>query len=363
MTTMTMARPATADAPLRVKANPASSKVKAPSRALSTSLVRRVAPLSLAIALLGGVQVVTAGSAAVATLPPGMVSGLTVVEKAPPAPPPPTPAFSQANGLLFASVLNEAFPAKAAVAEPEATGSVVEQDPNELMAFGSRRAPRWLVETIQKAAAVAGVDPVYLVTLADVESSLSPVAKAPTSSAAGLYQFIDRTWLETLHAHAADHGFGAVAAQIKIVDDDPIIVDESKRSWILGLKRDPYLSAVMAAELIKDVQRELRMVGERELSEAELYLAHFFGAGSAVRFLQALDESPDAVAARLFPKAAKANRGLFSARSGKKSRNITVAELYDRIDDKIFRRMDRFGLIGQPAGRAGTLEATAAPAE
>jgi hypothetical protein len=191
-----------------------------------------------------------------------------------------------------------------------------------------------------------------MVTLADVESSLLPGAKAPTSSAAGLYQFIDRTWLEILHAHAGKHGFAAVAASIKIVNDDPVIADDAKRNWIIGLKRDPYLAAVMAAELIKDVQRELRMAGERELSEAELYLAHFFGAGSAVRFLQALDENPDAVAARLFPRAAKANRGLFSARQGKRSRNITVAELYDRIDNKIVGRMDRFGMVG-PARRQG----------
>ena len=53
-----------------------------------------------------------------------------------------------------------------------------------------------------------------MMTLADVESSLSPEAKAPTSSAKGLFQFIDRTWLEIVQLHAADYGFTAAADAI-----------------------------------------------------------------------------------------------------------------------------------------------------
>ena len=97
-------------------------------------------------------------------------------------------------------------------------------------------------------------------------------------------------------------------------------------------------SALMAGELINDIQQELQSEGERELAEAELYLAHFFGAKAAVQFLRALDEQPDAVAAKLFPKAARANLGLFSEKKGRKRRSLTVAELYDRIDGKIIRR-------------------------
>ena len=106
----------------------------------------------------------------------------------------------------------------------------------------------------------------------------------------------------------------------------------------------------MAGELINDIQRELQSEGERELAEAELYLAHFFGAKAAVQFLRALDEQPDAVAAKLFPKAARANLGLFSEKKGRKRRSLTVAELYDRIDGKIIRPLNRYDARGEATG-------------
>jgi hypothetical protein len=217
-----------------------------------------------------------------------------------------------------------------------------------MIAFGSREAPRWLVQTILRAAMVTGVDPVYLMTLADVESSLSPEAKAPTSSAAGLFQFIDSTWLEVLHLHGASHGFGSVAEAIEMVNDEPVVSDVTARARLLSLKRDPYLSAVMAGELIKDMQSVLHAQGERELSEAELYLAHFLGPKAVLTFLKALDEQPNLVAAKLLPRAAKANQGLFTDRSGRgKRRAITVAELYQRIDSKIVKRLDRYDSLGR----------------
>ena len=298
--------------------------------------------LSVTIALQG----MTASSAAVATLPPESILAVTVIEKTPRIIPP-----LAGDPALFASILDTAFPARKPIptsepgtkpAEAEAVPIVPLDGPEEMMEFGAKTAPRWLVHTILTAAKVTGVDPVYLMTLADVESSLSPGAKAPTSSAEGLFQFIDRTWLETVQAHAGDYGYGALAEAIQVVDGDPVISDERQRNWVMSLRRDPYFSALMACELIKDIERELQATGERELAEAELYLAHFLGAKAAVRFLQALDEQPNAPAAKLFPKAAKANTGLFSEGKGRRRRSVSVAEFYDRIDSKIVRRLNRY---------------------
>ena len=67
--------------------------------------------------------------------------------------------------------------------EPKTRSTAAVENPDELMAFGGKTAPRWLVQSVLRAAHAAGVDPVYLMTLADAGSSLSPGAKAPTSSA------------------------------------------------------------------------------------------------------------------------------------------------------------------------------------
>jgi hypothetical protein len=303
---------------------------------------RRTFHVAVGLGLTVAFQGMTASSAAVSTLPPGSKPTVTIIAKTPMV----EPVLAN-NPELVDSIFEAAFPKPKPqhVMHPARLDSVpiVPVDrPEELMEFGARTAPRWLVHTILDAAKLAGVDPVYLMTLADVESSLSPRAKAPTSSAEGLFQFIDRTWLEIVKAHAAEYGFGSLADKIAVVNGDPVVQDDQTRSWIMSLRRDPYFSALMACELIKDVERELRSSGERELAEAELYLAHFLGAGSAVRFLEALDEQPNTSAASLFPAAAKANVNLFTEVKGRKRRNITVAEFYQRIDSKIVRRLNNY---------------------
>jgi hypothetical protein len=315
---------------------------------------RRAFKTLLALGLMIGFQGMTAGPAAVATAAFRIGSGDVLtsarVELF-------HPALGRESGL-FASILESAFPIAPEPVDPapvhlpvpvpvQATDADSVQDMNESVPFGGRSVPRWLFHTILHAARTAGVDPSYMVTLADVESSLLPDAKAPTSSAEGLFQFIDSTWLETVYNHAADYGFGAASAAIKMVDGEPVLVSDKDRAWIMGLRRDPYFSALMAGELIKDVENALRNDGERELAETELYIAHFLGASSAVKFLKALDAEPNAAASRLFPKAARANAGLFSERQGRRRRAISVAEFYDRIDSKIVRRLDRYDLAAQ----------------
>lgn len=301
-----------------------------------------------------GFQGMTAGPAAVATLPTAMVdynhsSPVKALAIAQPvvASVAYVPELGKQPGL-FKAIIDGAFSLTKSRKEkqereaafPEASGN-----PDEIIPFNGRNIPRWLVHSILKAAHVTGVDPVYMMTLADVESSLSPEAKAPTSSAEGLFQFIDRTWLEIVSMHAADYGFTAAAEAVRIVNGDPVVSDKD-REWIMSLRTDPYFSALMAGELIKDVERALFTQGERELAEAELYLAHFLGARSAVRFLEMLDQDPNMKASKLFPAAARANAGLFMEGKGRKRRAVTVAELYNKIDSKIVRRLDRYEGIG-----------------
>lgn len=302
-----------------------------------------------------GFQGLTAGPAAVATIPTALlarpaaapqvqadITGSVVTASASF-----TPKLAKDPGL-FNAILDGAFSIVKPRPERPASPTISETemgDPDELIPFNGRKVPRWLVHSILKAAHATGADPVYMMTLADVESSLSPEAKARTSSAQGLFQFIDSTWIETVYQHAADYGFKAAADAIRYVNGE-LAVEAKDRDWIMSLRTDPYFSALMAGELIKDVERALQAQGERELAEAELYLAHFLGASSAVRFLEVLDQDPNMKASALFPKAARANAGLFMEGKGRKRRAVSVAELYNKIDSKIVRRLDGYEGIG-----------------
>lgn len=338
---------------------------------------RRFLHVTLAVGLIAGLQGLAAGPAAVATLPSALLARPVAASAAQPlttgsvvtASMDFTPKLMK-DPSLFRAILDGAFSFKkprAVKPAPHEEPDVAAGDPDELIPFNGRTVPRWLVHSILKAAHATGVDPVYMMTLADVESSLSPEAKAPTSSAQGLFQFIDSTWIETVYAHAADYGFGAAAEAISYVNGE-LEVSPKDREWIMSLRTDPYFSALMAGELIKDVERALQAEGERELAEAELYLAHFLGASSAVRFLEVLDQDPNMKASKLFPKAAKANAGLFMEGKGRKRRPVSVAELYNKIDSKIVRRLDRYEGIGpylaeisrQP-GRTAEVSAEASP--
>ena len=217
-----------------------------------------------------------------------------------------------------------------------------ETDPNEKLEFGGVRIPRYVVESILRASEATGVDPVYMMALADKESSFDIDVKARTSSAEGLFQFIVPTWLEAVRQFGPRHGLAEQAAAIVIVDGEPTIRDEATREYVLGLRSDPYVAAVMAAELTKRHQIGLsRRVG-RKLDRTDYYLAHFLGAQDAGRFMTLLDGKSKQIAPRLFPRAARANRPLFFVGKGKKRQGLTVAEVYRRLDRMIDSRVVRY---------------------
>lgn len=165
---------------------------------------------------------------------------------------------------------------------------------------------------IAGAAQATGTDFAYLMAQARLESSLDPSARSRTSSASGLYQFTTGTWLRTLEKHGREHGLGWASDMIR----SGAASDPSARAQLLALRFDPQVSATMAGELAGDNGDYLTGVLGRQPDHAELYLAHFFGAEGAGRFLTALGNDPAQSAAALLPSAAASNRSTFYDRSG-----------------------------------------------
>lgn len=186
---------------------------------------------------------------------------------------------------------------------------------------------------IQQAAARTGVDFDYLVGQARIESGFNPNARARTSSATGLYQFIDQTWLSTVHKHGDKHGLGWAADAVRRGSSGRFHVsDPGMRQAIMDLRRDPTAASSMAAEFASDNQAHLEGSLGRPVESVDLYLAHFLGAGGAEKFLRAHDANPNGAAASILPAAARANRSIFYDRGGTPR---SFAEIRERFAAKL----------------------------
>jgi soluble lytic murein transglycosylase-like protein len=213
---------------------------------------------------------------------------------------------------------------------------------DEVIAIGEHQVARWLVEAVTRAAKETGLDPAYVMALADKESGFDPVIRAKTSSALGLFQFLEETWLQVLSKHVAKHGYEEVAAAIHVVAGRPTVAPEAK-DWIMSLRRDPYLSALMACEMAKNASADLAKVTNGSAQDADLYLAHLLGTGGAARMLKLVENNPSQEAYAAFPKAAKANRNLFAAAGARNK--ATVAQVRARINDMMRSRIERYASL------------------
>jgi hypothetical protein len=196
--------------------------------------------------------------------------------------------------------------------------------PHELTAAAASKPGRdGVMSALEAASARTGADFDYLLKTAARESSLDPQAKAATSSATGLFQFIEQTWLGALKKYGPDYGLGAYADAIeRSADGRYRIAQGADRQEILALRKDPQASALMAGAMTMDQAQGLSQALGRPVSQGETYAAHVMGPGGALKLIQAAERDPAASAAALFPAAAAANRSIFYAKDGS-ARSVT----------------------------------------
>jgi hypothetical protein len=185
---------------------------------------------------------------------------------------------------------------------------------------------------IKQAASTTGTSFEYLLATAKMESNFNPKASATTSSARGLYQFIDQTWLGTVKEAGSQLGYGKYADAItKSPSGNYSVSDPAARDAIMKLRDDPDAASSMAAVLTQS--NSFKLTGDigRRPTDAELYMAHFMGVGGAAKLISNAEDHPNASGARLFPNAAAANRSIFYDRGG---RERSVSEVYSVLTQR-----------------------------
>ena len=176
---------------------------------------------------------------------------------------------------------------------------------------------------IRQASQATGTSFNYLLATAQVESGLNPQAGAATSSARGLFQFIEQTWLGTIKQSGAQLGYGHYADAItKTSSGHYQVTDPAMRTEILKLRNDPTANAVMAGAFTKANADYLATKLGRQPSEGELYIAHFLGAGGAARLISLAAGNPNAKGTDYFPNAANANSSIFYDRATGRARSL-----------------------------------------
>ncbi|ABS64296.1 hypothetical protein Plav_2688 [Parvibaculum lavamentivorans DS-1] len=186
-----------------------------------------------------------------------------------------------------------------------------------------------IATALQAASQRTGTDFDYLLKTAMRESSLNCEAQSKTSSACGLFQFTEQSWLGTLKKHGEALGLGDYSASItRNANGRYVVENAAERQEILALRNDAHASALMAGAYTQDSAAHLEGRLGREVNEGELYIAHFLGAGGASKLIGAAEDTPNARADTLFPAAADANRSIFYNADG---RARTVSEVYRNL--------------------------------
>jgi hypothetical protein len=205
---------------------------------------------------------------------------------------------------------------------------------NTMAAAGVDPSRARVTGAIKQASSNTGASFEYLLATAKMESDFNPSAGASTSSAHGLYQFIEQTWLATVKEAGGQIGYGQYSDAItKTASGDYAVVDPTMRSQIMKLRDDPAVSAGMAGVLTQSNSFQLTGRIGRRPTDSELYMAHFLGVAGAAKLINSAVDDPQASAAKMFPGAAAANRSIFYDKQGSaRSVSDVYAVLNSRYD-------------------------------
>ncbi len=204
--------------------------------------------------------------------------------------------------------------------------------------------PPVYVDAARSASALAGSNFSSVLSQVSQESTFKADAKNRSSSAVGPAQFLEGTWLDMVRRHGAAYGLGDLANQIHVKGGKAVVANAKVRQQILELRKDPHLSAGMAARYLEEVGGKLEKSLGRPVSVEEKRMAYLFGPYGAAKLLKAAANTPAASATDVLPNAARANPRLFSDAKGGA---LPAAKMVANLKHQIGIDLQRFAQIEQ----------------
>ncbi|QCO17323.1 lytic transglycosylase domain-containing protein (plasmid) [Azospirillum brasilense] len=270
---------------------------------------------------------------------------------------PPLPTMKPEAPIQLADGTRVPFPLRKPDAAPGGAATTVAAAGTQSTVIGAALANSpaagQVVLAAQQVAGLSGHSFTAILAQATQESGLDPAARNRSSSAAGPFQFLERTWLDLFRRHGSAYGQGELASAIQSRNGIPSVKDPAVRRQILALRHDVDLSAGMAARYLSEGRDRLEERLKRPVSETESRIAYVLGVGGAAKLIRAAESSPRAAAAELLPTAARSNRGLFYDRASGRALTAseTVARLTRRMDTDQKEMFERIAQAAEPRVR------------
>ncbi len=182
------------------------------------------------------------------------------------------------------------------------------------------------------------IDAEYLLLLATIESSLNPKAKARTSTATGIFQFLEQTWLEVIRDYGAKYGLEKEAKMIrKGKKGNPHLLyvkNKKEERRILNMRFDPTISTQMAIEFTNKNKEFLEKELKVKATNVNLYTVHFFGKNNAKKFFKILHKKPHWNPIDFFGRGVvNRNKGVFYFKNGKTPRSF--GQIHSEFEKRI----------------------------
>jgi hypothetical protein len=184
---------------------------------------------------------------------------------------------------------------------------------------------------VRRAETATGIDAALLLAMAGRESNFDPNARSRNSSAQGLMQFTNDTWLEAVRDFGHMHGLQRQATELSSVPRGSLPANARLIDDTLRLRSDARLSTVMAAERLASWRAQLERDIGRRMSPVDLYFVHLLGPTGGRRFLLELARTPRRAAAEIVPDAARVNRKIFAPHGPP----LSLAEVHRQVTQSL----------------------------